>query len=336
MSPDSPIVHDDRSITVTLSAASASSVRLWGDWQGGDAGEPMRRLDGGAWTLTTGSLSPGPHLYAFIVDGLRVPDPENRRVKNGYPGLSSIVDIPDPSLSGLPLGVTHVHSYRHPESGQVRTFRVYTPAGFTPRSRFPVLYLLHGSTDSDRDWIQLGQAGQLLERAVREGTASPMLLVMPDGHPYPSLDVSTRSENLRWLQREIIEVIAPLLERQYHPAPGVARRAVVGASMGGAQALHLAARAPELFGTVVGLAAPPDVPGGQTLLVAWQGRPAGAPAVRVLLVCGREDPFLLEARQAQPVLRNLGVAAEWIETPGRHDWSTWRDQLRLVLPRLFR
>ena len=336
MSPDSPIVHDDRSVTVTLSAPSASSVRLWADWQGGDAGEPMRRLDGGAWTLTTGSLSPGPHLYVFLVDGLRVPDPENRRVKNGYPGLSSIVDIPDPSLSGLPLGVTHVHEFRSPDSGRVRTVRVYTPANFTPRSRLPVVYLLHGSTDSDRDWLALGQAGPLLERAVREGTASPMLLVMPDGHPYPSLDVSTRAENLRWLRREIVEVIAPLLERQYHPGPGATRRAVVGASMGGAQALHLAAAAPDLFGTVVGLSAPPDVPGGDTLKEAWQRRPARSPAVRVLLLCGRDDSFLLEARQAEAVFRSFGVAAEWTETPGGHDWSTWRDQLSRVLPRLFR
>ena len=64
---------------------------------------------------------------------------------------------------------------------------------------FDVLYLLHGSSDSDRDWLVMGQAGQLLERAVRAGTAAPMLLVMPDGHPHPSLDVSTRAENLRLL-----------------------------------------------------------------------------------------------------------------------------------------
>ena len=64
----------------------------------------------------------------------------------------------------------------------------------------------------------------------------------------------------------------------YHPAPGVATRAVVGASMGGAQALHLAARAPSLFGTVVGLSAPPDVPGGDTLIAAWRRPPAVRPA----------------------------------------------------------
>jgi hypothetical protein len=105
---ESPAVHADGSITVTLRAPAASTVRVWGDWLHADKEEPMRRLDDGTWTLTTAPLSSGPHLYAFVVDGLRVADPANRRVKNGYPGLSSIVDIPDASLSGLPQGVTHV------------------------------------------------------------------------------------------------------------------------------------------------------------------------------------------------------------------------------------
>ncbi len=334
-SPEPPIVHADSTVTFALSATSASAVRLWGDWQRGEAGEPMQRLADGSWTMTTSALSPGPHLYAFLVDGLRMADPENRRVKNGFPGVSSIVDIPDPSLSGLPAGIVHVHTYANSETGRARSVHVYTPAGFSTRSRLPVLYLLHGSTDSDRDWLVLGQAGQLLERAVRAGTATPMLLVMPDGHPYPSLDVSTRVENLRLLQREIVEAIAPLVEREYHPAAGIARRAILGASMGGAQALHLAARVPSLFGTVVALSTPPDLPGGDTFSEAWRHRPVSALPVRFHVLCGADDPFLVEARQARDVLQQSGSTVEWMETTGGHDWSTWRDHLGRVLPRLF-
>ena len=70
-----PAVHADGSVTLTLSAPAASTVRVWGDWQRGDTGEPMHRLADGTWALTTAPLSPGPHLYAFIVHGLRVADP---------------------------------------------------------------------------------------------------------------------------------------------------------------------------------------------------------------------------------------------------------------------
>lgn len=335
-STEPPPVHADGSIALTISAPRASGVRVWGDWQDDDKGVPMRRADDGTWTLTTAPLSPGPHLYAFIVDGLRIADPTNRRIKNGFPGVSSIVDIPDSTLANLPIGVVHVHTFISVQTKRTRTVHVYTPAGFTTRSRLPVLYLLHGSSDSDRDWLALGQAGQLLERAIRAGTVQPMLLVMPDGHPFPSLDVSTRSENLRLLQAELTDVIVPLVERYYQPAAGTARRAVAGASMGGAQALHLVARVPSLFGTVVAMSAPPDVPGGETLNEAWRRRPASASPVRVLLLCGSRDPFLGEARQAPDVLREVGVPVDWIETPGAHDWSTWRDHLAQALPKLFR
>lgn len=331
-----PVVHADRSVTLTLAAPAASAVRLWGDWQPSEAGEAMRRDAAGTWTITTPPLTPGPHLYVFLVDGLRVADPENRRVKNGYPGVSSIVDIPDPSLAALPQGIVHVHTFAHPETGRTRTVHVYTPAAFTTSSRLPVLFLLHGSTDTDRDWLALGQAGQLLERDIRAGTSSPMLLVMTDGHPYPSLDVSTRVENLRLLQREVVDTIVPLVQRHYHPEEGPTRWAILGASMGGAQALHLAARAPALFGTVVGLSAPGDLPNGPTLKDAWQRRPSTAPSVRVWLYCGTRDPFLDLGREALTTLQSLGIAVELIETPGAHDWTTWRDHLGRVLPRLFR
>lgn len=331
-----PVAQADGTVTLTLAAPSASSVRLWGDWQSGEEGEPMRRLNDGTWTLTERGLAPGAHLYAFIVDGLRVADPANRRIKNGFPGISSIVDIPDPSLASLPAGVVHVHAYTNRETGRSRTFHVYTPAGYSARSRLPVLFMLHGSTDSDRDWLELGLAAPLLERAVRAASAQPMLLVMLDGHPYPSLDVKTRRQNLDLLEREVVDVVVPLIEREYHPATGATRRAVIGASMGGAQALHLAARVPSLFGTVVALSAPPDIPEGETLTAAWSARPVSTPAPSVLLLCGADDPFIAEAHQAVAQLKAVGVDAEWTETPGAHNWATWREHLRRVLPRLFR
>jgi enterochelin esterase-like enzyme len=58
--------------------------------------------------------------------------------------------------------------------------------------------------------------------------------------------------------------------------------------------------------------------------------------VRVRLLCGRDDQFLTEARQAVDVLRRPGVDVEWKETAGAHDWSTWRAHLAQVLPTLFR
>lgn len=335
MSYGGPEVSADRTVVLSLTAPQARAVHVWGDWMREDAGVPMTRGADGVWTAVTPVLTPGPHLYAFLVDGLRVADPANRRVKNGYPGISSVLDVPAAGAAPDARGVTHIHTYVNRETGRVRSLHVYTPARFGADTRLPVLYLLHGSTDGDRDWTLLGQAGELLERLVRDGAARPMLLVMPDGHPYPSLDVSTRADNLRLLDAEFVQTIAPLVERAYHPAAGTAQRAILGASMGGAQALHLTARHPGMFGTVVGLSAPGDIPSGPTLLDAWRGHARdGEPGV--WLYCGSADPFLADARRVRDQLQTLGRRADWIETPGAHDWPTWRAHLELALRRLFR
>jgi enterochelin esterase-like enzyme len=61
-----------------------------------------------------------------------------------------------------------------------------------------------------------------------------------------------------------------------------------------------------------------------------------ASPVRLSLLCDADDPFLTEAKQALAALKMLGIAAEWTETTGGHDWSTWRNHLVRVLPWVFR
>jgi enterochelin esterase family protein len=268
------------------------------------------------------------------VDGLRVADPRNRRVKNGYPGISSIVQVPGPH--SVRVGVTHVHRYRNPETGLNRTLRVYTPVRFELQARLPVLLLLHGSTDSDRDWLELGQAAEILEELIGRGAAKPMILVFPDGHPYPSLDVSTRAANLRQLSGELAQIILPLVEREYHPAQGPGNWAIAGLSMGGSQALHLAALHRERFGTIGAFSAPGDIPGGTTLPDAWAATKDRTHSPVFRLWCGAGDPFHAEAKLASNQLRSAGYAVVWRETPGAHDWTAWRSHLSELVAALFR
>lgn len=331
-----PQIHPDRSVTFALDAPRASSVSLWGDWMPGGTPVPMTRGSSAeAWSLTVPALNPGAYLYCFWVDGLRVADPRNRQVKNGFPGLSSILRIPGAPLPE-PRGVAHVHVYRG-SGGSLRRLHIYTPAGYEKRrGPWPVLYLLHGSSDSDRDWLELGQAGEILDRLISERRAKPMLLVMPDGHPYPSLDVSTRAKNLDVLAADLRDHIMPLAERNYQASSRPSRRAIAGASMGGVQALHLAALRPADFSAVAGFSAPGDVPSGRTLRQAWPvpGKKHAEP--EFWLACGREDEFLPDAEKVAAYLRQTGRTIHWALTGGAHSWATWREHLELFLERLFR
>lgn len=331
-----PDVHPDRSVTFVLLAPKAGLVQLWGDWMEANKPQAMRRAPDGGWSITVPPLSPGVHLYCFWADGVRLADPLNRQVKNGYPGLSSILRVPEEHLPAL-RGVTHVHVYRNEATGIMRRLHVYTPAGYRTRRRpWPVLYLLHGSSDSDRDWLELGQAGEMLDRMIAQRRAVPMVLVMPDGHPHPSLDVSTRARNLATLAAEMRDHLMPIAEQQYGAARQASLRAIAGASMGGAQALHLAGHRPMDFGTVAGFSAPGDIPSGPALSEAWPARTSGSKAPRFWLACGRDDEYLAEAQQVFAYLERSGHRTAWHLSAGGHGWAAWREHLERLLANLFR
>ena len=57
---------------------------------------------------------------------------------------------------------------------------------FTSRLRntdrsYPVFYLLHGALDVQDGWMQFGEVLRITYKAIADGTATPMINVMPDG-----------------------------------------------------------------------------------------------------------------------------------------------------------
>jgi enterochelin esterase family protein len=65
-----------------------------------------------------------------------------------------------------------------------RDFFVYTPPGYDPasRKRYPVLYLLHGYSDSAADWTATDRAHIVIDNLIARGEAKPMIIVMPLGY----------------------------------------------------------------------------------------------------------------------------------------------------------
>ena len=69
-------------------------------------------------------------------------------------------------------------------TGGRRRIHVYAPPGYQQETgkHYPVLYLLHGSGDNDSHWTLLGRANVIADDLIGEGRATPLLIVMPDGH----------------------------------------------------------------------------------------------------------------------------------------------------------
>jgi enterochelin esterase family protein len=54
------------------------------------------------------------------------------------------------------------------------------------------------------------------------------------------------------------------------------------------------------------------------------------------IACGRDDPFLAEARQVSETLTRHKIRHVWGETDGAHNWITWRRYWAELAPQLFR
>src|SRR5690606_14891507 len=64
-----------------------------------------------------------------------------------------------------------------------RKYAIYLPPDYDTSERsYPVLYLLHGGGDDQTGWVQFGEVLHIADKAIREGTATPMIIVMPDAN----------------------------------------------------------------------------------------------------------------------------------------------------------
>jgi enterochelin esterase-like enzyme len=64
-----------------------------------------------------------------------------------------------------------------------RKYAVYLPPDYETSERsYPVLYLLHGAGDDQTGWVQFGEVLRITDNAIKDGTATPMVIIMPDAN----------------------------------------------------------------------------------------------------------------------------------------------------------
>ena len=67
--------------------------------------------------------------------------------------------------------------------GMERKYAIYLPPDYETSERsYPVLYLLHGGGDDQTGWVQFGEVLRITDEAIVCGTATAMIIVMPDAN----------------------------------------------------------------------------------------------------------------------------------------------------------
>jgi enterochelin esterase-like enzyme len=354
----SPEVHGDRTITVRVLAPKADSVRLTGEILNGGRSPVFTRDSAGVWSATVGPLPPDIYTYAFNVDGVNVPDPQNPYIKTvAASGHATQVEVPGDGpqyydARPVPHGMVSIFQYESAALNTARTAWVYTPPGYRSDSKppYPVLYLLHGVGDTENGWVLTGRANQILDNLIAEGRARPMVVVMPLGHPRQSVGIAALNTgpsdpmaglgpDMRAMEfgDDLIRDLMPRIEKNFHVSTRADDRGIMGLSMGGAQTLRIGLTNQDIFHWIVGLSS------------ALVGDSVAAPFAKALadsaktnrklkllyLTIGKDDGLAAGNRVFDAALTKAGVKHTYREGEGAHTWRVWRRNLYDIAPLLF-
>jgi enterochelin esterase-like enzyme len=330
----SPEVHADRTVTFRLLAPGAKLVRISGEMPIG--AQDLTKDDKGLWSITVGPLPPELYSYSFILDGLRMVDPGNPMIKPGRATRESLVEIPgNPPLlqeyQDVPHGTVHLHDYRSKSLNVVRHVRVYTPPGYDANAdvRYPVLYLFHGSGDDQSGWTDIGRANLIMDNLLAEHKATPMLIVMPNGHTG-----ATGAANTAAFEGDLLEDVIPLVEKTYRVKADRLHRAIIGLSMGCFQSLTIGLNHLDQFAWVGGMSGYVNDP--ETTVSRALTDPQANEKLKLLwIACGKDDRLLKGAKEFDDVLTRHQIKHEFLITEGSHSWPVWRHHLPVFASLLF-
>jgi enterochelin esterase family protein len=245
----SPEVHADNTVTFRYLAPEADTVLLDGQFQAGRA--LMTKDAEGVWSITVGPITPDMYPYNFVVDGVSVMDPGNPAYFENERFKGSIVDIQGStplvhSIQDVPHGVVDYDYYASDVLGTTGRFLVYTPPGYdeNPDRKYPVFYLISGTTDTDETYFKVGRANFILDNLIAAGQAEEMIVVMPYGNPmayFPAGD-PRGIEAAKGLNEDFLTQMMPYVEANYRTINDADHRGIGGFSRGGNQALTLGLR----------------------------------------------------------------------------------------------
>jgi len=152
------------------------------------------------------------------------------------------VTVPGPSLAGNLDG-----------DATDRPVSVYLPPGYatSPKRRYPVVYLLHGFTDSDTRWF--GREGRhfvhvpkAVDAAYAAGV-SEMIIVMPNAFTRFQGSMYGNSAATGDWETFVTRDLVAYVDSHYRTLATPASRGLAGHSMGGYGTLRLAMKAPGIF-----------------------------------------------------------------------------------------
>ena len=239
-------------------------------------------------------------------------------------------------------------------------FNVYLPEGYELSSgTFPIVYLLHGFTDTFTAWREKGNMEIVVDELIGTGEACKMVIVMPNAGGPDVYNTWNGYFNMPGWNYEdfFFKEFIPEVEARYHAGGVKHQRAIMGLSMGGGGSVVYAQRHPDMFSSCYAMSPwldnkfdevdvehqPKDhvyyvqeaVSRQSALDFVDNADEATLNKLRSVawfVDCG-DDDFLFDQSVAfHQKMRNRGVHSELRVRNGVHNWEYWHVSLRWALP----
>ncbi|MCF7220384.1 alpha/beta hydrolase [Marilutibacter chinensis] len=243
--------------------------------------------------------------------------------------------------AGAAQGRVETFGYGSGVTGTRRHANVYLPAGFRGDRTYPVLYLLHGIGGNQDEWPGYVRAQAILDNLIADGSAVPMIVVMPNGRALPD-DRSPPPERVftpenaagfARFEHDLLDFLIPAIEAKYPVHADRAHRAIAGLSMGGGQALNFGFGHPDMFGWVGAFSAAPNTLPPAELVpdpAALRGRFA-----LLYLSCGNRDGLINVSQDLHAYLKRHDIVHLWNVGDHGHDGDSWANNLHHFVQRIF-
>lgn len=238
-------------------------------------------------------------------------------------------------------------------------YNIYLPNSFErSQKQYPVVYLLHGYTDTYKAWAEKGQMQTVADELIETGEACEMIVVMPNAGGPDVYNTWNGYMNMPgWAYEDFFfQELLPQVEKKYRAIGDKEHRAIMGLSMGGGGSTMYAQRHTDMFSSCYAMSAWLESDGGRrrepgvddkAYLVSKAMQDYSAlkfvenadketiaklRTVKWFIDCG-DDDFLFDLSvRLHQLMRQQRIKDELRIRNGQHNWEYWHTALRLSLP----
>ncbi len=252
---------------------------------------------------------------------------------------------------GLCKNVVPLGNFGTTSTGENRTVLVHIPHDYNENEsrKYPVLYMLDGQNVFDPKTAFLGRAwfaDKVYDKLYKEKKIQPFFICaishpMDRSYEYtPVPDYFFEGGGLHTLYDLIETEIAPALHKRFRIRKNPESTGIMGSSLGGLAAFHMAWRYPNRFGLAGAISPSLWWAGRHTLKMVSRSTKKASKAKFWIDMGAKESryPRLLinSVRQLNNLLRGRGYKTKcYIDKQGLHDEPSWHKRLHLPFQHLF-